>query len=241
MLRLHHKQKIITNMANVPNQRWRSLQRSHEDSARFIADGCARCFEEYIQLLMRTTIPANISSSDIQIANIFRELYGIVTQRQGTTVVLRFACIQLHRAFNAVEALIAAERKRGLHGKSHNATIAINKFIAALKDADIDIRNSEVLELRRKVKRWNYLAQPSVFFLMTYSDSAESIVKNFKTTGDRVLPLLVRQIEVGTPEPILSACRVLDSAVHQADLYEYWDAAATQKKVQSELQSLLSP
>ncbi|KAI3331266.1 hypothetical protein F4824DRAFT_476098 [Ustulina deusta] len=238
MRRLHHKQKkSITNMANVPNQRWRSLQRSHEDSARFIADGCARCFEEYIQLLMRTTIPANISSSDIQVANIFRELYGIVTQRQGTTVVLRFACIQLHRAFNAVEALIAAERKRGLHGKSHNVTIAINKFIAALKDADIDIKNSEVLELRRKVKRWNYLAQPSVFFLMAYYSLRS---KNFKTTGDRVLPLLVHQIEVGTPEPILSACRVLDSAVHQAGLHKHWDAAATQRKVQSELQPLLS-
>ncbi|KAI0163851.1 hypothetical protein GGR57DRAFT_267984 [Xylariaceae sp. FL1272] len=76
---------------------------------------------------------------------------------------------------------------------------------------------------------------------MAYSDSAESIVKNFKTTADSVLPWLVHQIEVVTPEQILSACRVLDLAVHQAGLHGHWDAAATQKKVQSELQPLLSP
>ncbi|KAI3326684.1 hypothetical protein HD806DRAFT_487852 [Xylariaceae sp. AK1471] len=96
------------------------------------------------------------------------------------------------------------------------------------------------MALRRKMRRWSYLAQPSIFFLMTYSDRAEPMVKNFKTTSDGVLPLLVTHIASATPAQILSACRVLDSAVEQAKLSgDLGDVDATQLKVRQELLPLL--
>ncbi|KAI3323270.1 hypothetical protein HD806DRAFT_535757 [Xylariaceae sp. AK1471] len=167
--------------------------------------------DRLVTLLAKTTHPTNIPSSDKRVTDAFRALYEIIMMQKGPTILARFAFVQLQKVFTVVEALIAAERKTATYGRVHNTTIAISRFVEAIGDANTG--KGQVMELRRKMKRWSYLAQPSVFFLMTYSDSAKLTVKNFKTTRDAVLPQLVTQIEVATPEAILSACCILDLAV----------------------------
>ncbi|KAK5637097.1 hypothetical protein RRF57_012809 [Xylaria bambusicola] len=168
-------------MSNIPTQqtqldlppRWQPLPQTWDQSAKAIVDQCAPLLREYFQLLRETTVPAGIASSNTGVTNAFKTLFDIIRQREGS-ILARVAYVQLQKVFTSVEALIRAERRSGLHGKSHNTTIAIGLFITAVGGAAI--RKSDVMALRRKMRRWSYLAQPSIFFLMTYSDHAEPIV-----------------------------------------------------------------
>ncbi|KAI0388331.1 hypothetical protein F5Y17DRAFT_453259 [Xylariaceae sp. FL0594] len=214
--------------------KWASLPRPWDESARFITDHCVSLLQLYLPLLAQTTLPANILSTDQRVMNAFRVLHETII-RENNSILARLAYIQLDKVFTAVETSIATERKMRTYGRFHNTTIAIARCMEA-----INTDKTHVMELRRRMKRWGYLAKPSIFFLMIYSESAESIIKNFKTTSDTFLPQLVKKIEVATPESILSACGVLDLAVYKATIHGDSNVAASiQGKVRHELEALL--
>ncbi|KAI1340620.1 hypothetical protein F5Y15DRAFT_423064 [Xylariaceae sp. FL0016] len=177
-------------------------------------DQYAIILEKWVRLNRAATLPTNISSSDPRV----KEAFGIVGQAMsGADVFARMAHVQLLKLFDSLESLIQSERKRGLHGKERNSTIAITKAISFAEGRTLS--RCEVLELRRRARRWARLAGPSVFLLMVYSEAAEAIVKNFSKTSDAILGSVAQLVFSNIGPNVLWICRGLDLAVDGAVAY----------------------
>lgn len=125
----------------------------------------------WINLVKVTTLPTNISSSSDIVKSAF-EAVGSAIARQG--LFARLAHVRLLNLFDSLESLIQSERKRGLHGRERNTTIAITQVIKFTTTSTLP--RERVREIRRLARRWEHLAGPSVFLLLVYSEAAESIV-----------------------------------------------------------------
>ena len=167
---------------NINPTRMDSLSRSfiRHDAITYFADNCTKALDNWISLLRKTTLPQNITSSDISITTAFRSLDYIISGTKTTSFLSRFTHVQLIRVFENIESIITRKRQNGLLHPARgirDASIAIS----------ISLRSWESFPnkkwLRRKLhrckrigKRWRELSKPSPFFLLIYSDAAEKLV-----------------------------------------------------------------
>lgn len=86
----------------------------------------------------------------------------------------RIAHVQLLGVFKSLALLIQGERKSGQHAKQRSMKVAIDRFIEFHNERPWS--RDEVRELRRRAKRWEYLAGSSIFTLVIFSRSAEPLV-----------------------------------------------------------------
>jgi len=104
-----------------------------QDVITFFANHFEKALADWITMLQKTAIPSNIASSDPHIITAFRLLDEARTGRDSTRS--RLAYIQLMRAFESLEGIVASDRENGrlLSRCSgyRNASIAINVYISA--------------------------------------------------------------------------------------------------------------
>ena len=159
-----------------------SLSRSvvRHDAIAYFADNCATALDSWISLLRKTTLPQNITSSDVSIATAFRALDCIISGTKTMPFLSRFAHVQLVRVFESIENIITRDRQNGLIHPARgirNASIAISKSVNAWENTlDKKWLRRKLHRCKRIGKRWRELSRPSPFFLLIYSDAAEKLV-----------------------------------------------------------------
>ncbi len=130
--------------------------------------------EDWITILVKTTLPSGITSSDPVVTSAFQLLDSTING--GDDMRSRFANIQLLCTFKSLEDMIASERRNGqIQGQRgrRNASVAITIYKNAQRR---NVSGRDLIERKRTARRWQTLAGPSPFFLVIYSEAAEAIV-----------------------------------------------------------------
>lgn len=156
---------------------------------------------DWMNLLEKTTLPSDISTSDERVTTIFQTLDALISGTEGKHLS-RLAHVQLLRVFDSLEDLVAADRssgsvraRRGLT----NLSIAIDLY----QDAQTTrASRCRLHEKRRSIKRYAVLAGPSPIILFLYTDIADKIVYVLSIRSpaplmrrkERTLPLLTRAL-----------------------------------------------
>jgi hypothetical protein len=137
----------------------------------------------WIELLDATKLPEGTSSTDPRVERVFAAVEAAI---QSGGVFARMAHFRLLAVFESLEGIIQWERKKGFmmepkDRKQKNVTLAIDKVVALLQNADCNGKNlvelrRMVFELKRAAKRWARLACGCPFFLIVYTGEAEGVV-----------------------------------------------------------------
>ncbi|KAH6646834.1 hypothetical protein BKA67DRAFT_580687 [Truncatella angustata] len=136
-----------------------------------IAQNYSLMMETWIRLERAAAFPANISSTDPRVSNAFEIAMRAINSGD---IISRLGYCSLLKVFSSLELLIKSERRLGIHPAEKDTKIAIDRFRAI--SGEHNWPRSAVIELRRRARRWKYLAGPLVFFLMIYSERVEPIV-----------------------------------------------------------------
>jgi len=167
MVRSHRKRKRARQVDKI-------RQQVRHDPTSFFVANLERVFDEWVSILLTTTLPCGISSSDPCILTAFRLLDSTIDGSESMRS--RFAHLQLLRVFESLENIIAEERKRGwVEGKrgEGDATVAL----AIYESAQLAIvKRRASLNRKRAAKFWRALAGPSPFFLLAYAGGTEYIM-----------------------------------------------------------------
>ncbi|KAK4148941.1 hypothetical protein C8A00DRAFT_19307 [Chaetomidium leptoderma] len=128
-----------------------------------------------MSILIGTTIPDNIASSDPYIINAFKLLDNARTN--GDSILSRLAYIRLAHVFESLKKIVASDRRNGQlparRSGYRNASIAIDIYIDAQEQAGTS--REEVKKRNRVARRWRTLAGPSPIFVIIYSEAAEGL------------------------------------------------------------------
>lgn len=130
--------------------------------------------EDWVTILVRTRSPSSITSSDPFVATAFQLLDNTINE--SGTMRSRFAHIQLLCIFKSLEDMIASERRAGQIQRQRgrrNASVAITIYKNAQQRP---VSGRDLIERKRTARRWQTLAGPSPFFLVIYSEVAETLV-----------------------------------------------------------------
>ncbi|KAH8742237.1 hypothetical protein F5883DRAFT_356082, partial [Diaporthe sp. PMI_573] len=130
--------------------------------------------DDWMTILVKTTLPSGIKSSDPVITTTFQLLDSTINQ--GNAIRSRLANIQLLCTFKSLEDKIASEKRngqiQGQRGRRH-ASVAITIYQNAQQQT---VSRRDLIERKRTARRWQTLAGPSPFFLIVYSEVAETVV-----------------------------------------------------------------
>ena len=147
----------------------------------FFLRTCEENLVEWVELLRKTTWPANKVVSDDFVISAFRALESAITKKDYPPVIPRFAYVQLVNFFECLEKKIDIARHQSLFpsesGKG-NATKAIELYLQAHEGAGRSPSGlRRILKKQKRIgNRWKGLTTPSTFLLLMYSDKAEAIV-----------------------------------------------------------------
>jgi hypothetical protein len=138
----------------------------------FIAN-LERVFDDWIFLLVSTSLPSDMPSSDPFVLAAFQLLDSAIDG--GERIRGRLAHFQLLRVFESLKDIITEERRNGLiPGKN-----GVRHTVAALtiyETAQSGTVNRPDLSRRKQTaKFWSTLAGPSPFFLLFYSEVTETV------------------------------------------------------------------
>ncbi|KAH7012540.1 uncharacterized protein B0I36DRAFT_355936 [Microdochium trichocladiopsis] len=142
-----------------------------EDYREHIANHCGTVLSEWVQLVGKTTLPPNVSSSDPCILAAFQALHAPIFTPDSKALT-RMAYVRLIDLFSKVELIVKSDRRKGKSRSKkrrgntrHNRSIAIDLCTCAFQTT-----RPKVLEIRRQARRWRQFASPSVFCLMIYTE-----------------------------------------------------------------------
>ncbi|KAB5536093.1 hypothetical protein GE09DRAFT_1141424 [Coniochaeta sp. 2T2.1] len=163
--------------------------------------------EDWLTILVRTRSPSSITSSDPFVATAFQLLDNTINE--SGTMRSRFAHIQLLCIFKSLEDMIASERRAGQIQRQRgrrNASVAITIYKNAQQRP---VSGRDLIERKRTARRWQTLAGPSPFFLVIYSEVAETLVKRSSKIDKRTLESLAASILQKAPPKLINACQRL--------------------------------
>ena len=161
------KEKLARLLNNIPK-----LVRQNP-MALFVAH-LENVLEDWITILVKTRLPSGITSSDPFVTTAFQMLDS--TMNENDAMRSRFANIQLLCTFKSLEDMIASERRnkqiQGRRGQG-NPSVAITIYKNAQRQT---VSRRDLIERKRTARHWQTLAGPSPFFLVIYSEVAETVV-----------------------------------------------------------------
>ncbi|KAK4151488.1 hypothetical protein C8A00DRAFT_17097 [Chaetomidium leptoderma] len=144
------------------------------NAQQLFADHCETLHRVWKELLEKTTLPDNTTSTDSQVLERIRELDKRIKCPEDQAVS-RLAYIQLTRMLAALRKKIQDDRRHGrLVGErsQRDATVAIDIYLRATGRAN----RGEVSKFTSLGNRWTALAGRSPLLLVTFTDAAERIM-----------------------------------------------------------------
>ena len=144
------------------------------NAPQLFADDCETLHRVWKELLEKTTLPDNTTSTDDRVLERIRELDNRIRYSEDR-VVSRLAYIQLTRMLAALRKKIQDDRRHGLLvGKrsQRDVTIAIDIYLRATGKAN----RAEVSKFTSLGNRWTALAGRYPLLLVTFTDVAERIM-----------------------------------------------------------------
>jgi len=145
------------------------------DAITVFANHFERAADSWVSILMQTTIPDNIGSSDPCVINAFKFLDRARTSSDG--ILSRLAYIRLADVFESLKQIVASDRRNGRlpaqRSGYRNASVAVDIYIEAQEQAGTS--RDEVKQRHRVARRWRTLAGPSPIFIIIYSAAAEGL------------------------------------------------------------------
>jgi hypothetical protein len=144
------------------------------NAQQLFADDCEALHRVWKELLEKTSLPDNTTSTDSQVLEMIRELDKRIRYPEDR-VISRLAYIQLTRMLAALRKKIQDERRHGLlvgERSQRDATIAIGIYLRATRTAN----RGEVSKFTTLGKRWTALAGRYPLLLVTFTDVAERIM-----------------------------------------------------------------
>ncbi len=144
------------------------------DMITFFANHFETALESWMSIVIKTTIPDNVASSDPCVLNSFQVLDKARTD--GDKMLSRLAYIRLAYIFESLQKIVASDRRNGQllarRRGYRNASIATDIYLeaqqAVTSRAEVKLRN-------RVARRWRILAGPSPIFVIIYSEVAERL------------------------------------------------------------------
>lgn len=134
-----------------------------------------RAIDSWVSILIRTTIPDNVASSDPYVTNAFKLLDNARTDRDF--ILSRLAYVLLAHVFESLKGIIASDRRNGQlparESGYRNASVAIDIYLSAQEQAGTS--RDKVKKRHRVARRWRTLAGPSPIFVIIYSEAAEGL------------------------------------------------------------------
>ncbi|KAK0702694.1 hypothetical protein B0H67DRAFT_468601, partial [Lasiosphaeris hirsuta] len=144
-----------------------------QDAMFFFAVNSQHAQVYWASLSKETNISSNTNCFDPAIITSFRKLDHIITSKESSPIMSRFAYIQLMRLFDTVEEIINSSRQLGLIYRAagyRNASIALDIYMSVQEGyTNSGYRRRQLLERKRTGRRWRQLAGPSPLFLLVYS------------------------------------------------------------------------
>jgi hypothetical protein len=144
------------------------------NAQQLFADDCETLHRVWKELLEKTTLPDNTTSTDDRVLERIRELDNRIRYSEDR-VVSRLAYIQLTRMLAALRKKIQDDRRHGLlvgERSQRDATVAIDIYLRATGKAN----RGEVSKFTSLGNRWTALAGRYPLLLVTFTNVAERIV-----------------------------------------------------------------
>lgn len=154
-----------------------ALRLIRKNAAAYFMKNYQATLSGWISLVVKTSLPIGVVSSDSQVITTFRVLDNAISK---PGVLSRLAYIQLIRTFRTLEERIAEDRQCGrIHREVgyRNASVAVDIYMSAQDSRpDVNALRRELLERKRTGRRWTELAGPSPLCLLLYSSESEIFV-----------------------------------------------------------------
>lgn len=133
----------------------------------------------WASLSKETRLSPSTNSSDPAIVTSFQRLDNIITSKESSLIMSRFAYVRLMQLFDTIEEIINSSRQQGLIHRAagyRNASIALDIYMSTQEGYASSGHRRQLLERKRTGRRWRQLAGPSPLFLLVYSDKTERVV-----------------------------------------------------------------
>jgi hypothetical protein len=144
------------------------------NAEQLFAEHCEEIHRTWAELLRKTSLPDNATSTDSRVLSAIRALDNTI-KRPESQGVARLAYVQLTRVLADLRKKIQDDRRQGLipgRRSQRDATVAINIYL----DATGRARREDVYKLISCGNRWAAMAGRYPLLLYTLTEVAEGIV-----------------------------------------------------------------
>ncbi|KAL8329146.1 hypothetical protein RB597_004739 [Gaeumannomyces tritici] len=214
-----YTKKRTKNLLRLLTQPFRLVR---PEAMTFFAANFESILEDWILILVKTSLPSSTPSSDPHVITAFQVLDNAI--KGSDRIRSRLAHIQLLRVFKSLEDIIASERRirgkrtafeRGNQGKrgERNVCVAHTLYKSAQPQA---VSRRDLIRRKQAARCWRTLAGPLPFFLIIYSEVAESVVKNSSKIDKQTQESLAFSVLKYAPDELIKACIHLAEAAELA-------------------------
>ncbi|CAH0019565.1 unnamed protein product [Clonostachys rhizophaga] len=183
---------------------------------KFFVKHCEIALLEWLSILRATMLPENITSSDPRVVTAFKYLDNILYGQANSILVRRLAAIQMLYLLETVKQIVSSDYRQGRVQlkRGYGVSSIVMKIYMSAQDQLMTM--GVLYERTRFARRLRELAVEPPFFLILYSNAAESLADRSSGFGVPMLGMIASHIEHVAPSKLITACKDLAQAAESA-------------------------